>query len=269
MPRVTFVNEHRTVEIEKGTLISEAAAELGIAVCRESFAGTGIGDYTVWVKGAPECLSPVGFLERLGGARGQKRLANRARVLADCEVTTQGGLANRLRSPRPVTTPDRPSQDPSARKREHDASGTAAFPYGHPSAVGKGNRPAHARGGVEEGDETDTKQTAAAAVAKAAAAGHVPAAAPSDEAPAAPAAKPDAAAEKAARIAEKKARQAALKARLAAGAPAEGAAPAAEAAAPAAADGAAAAAAANGAAPAAPAPEPASAEAKPEPDKSE
>ena len=35
-----------------GRTISDIAAELGIAVCREEFAGTGIGNYTVWVKGA-------------------------------------------------------------------------------------------------------------------------------------------------------------------------------------------------------------------------
>jgi len=36
MPKVTFVNEHRTVEVEKGRKISDVAAELGIAVCREA-----------------------------------------------------------------------------------------------------------------------------------------------------------------------------------------------------------------------------------------
>ena len=51
MPKVTFVNEDRTVEVERGRLISDIATELGIATCREEFAGTGIGDYTVWVKG--------------------------------------------------------------------------------------------------------------------------------------------------------------------------------------------------------------------------
>jgi hypothetical protein len=44
MPTVTFVNEHRVVEVEKGRLISDVAQELGIPVCREHFVGTGIGD---------------------------------------------------------------------------------------------------------------------------------------------------------------------------------------------------------------------------------
>lgn len=216
MPRVRFVNEDRVVEIEKGKLISDVAAELGIAVCREHFAGTGFGDYTVWVKGAPDSVSPAGFFERLRGARGQKRFANRARILGDCEVTTQAGLANRLRSPRPIAPPPRPTEDPSLLKAE-DASGTAAFPYGHPSMVGCGTRTELARGASEK---SDAKQAAAAAaVAKTAAAGQAPAAAGDEGGAAAPAAAApeDAAAAKAARIAEKKARQAALKAKLAGG----------------------------------------------------
>ena len=56
MPKVEFVNEHRAVEVDEGRFISDIADELGIAVCREEFAGTGIGDYTVWVQGGP--LSP-------------------------------------------------------------------------------------------------------------------------------------------------------------------------------------------------------------------
>ena len=61
MPKVTFVNENRTVEVDSGRKISDVAAELGIAVCREEFVGTGIGNYTVWVKGSDGCVSPPGF----------------------------------------------------------------------------------------------------------------------------------------------------------------------------------------------------------------
>src|SRR5262245_51389327 len=100
MPKVSFVNENRVVEVASGRLISDVANELGIAVCRESFAGTGIGDYTVWVKGESGSVSPMGFLEKLMGARGLKRFANRTRILGDVQVWTQGGLADRLRSPR-------------------------------------------------------------------------------------------------------------------------------------------------------------------------
>jgi hypothetical protein len=141
MAKVTFVNEHRTVEVEPGRLISDVANELGIAVCRESFAGTGIGNYTVWVKGEPGSMSPVTFFERLFGARGWKRYANRARILGDVQVWTQQGLGDRLRSPRPVTPPDSPAKDPTAPRKPVDAAGTAAFPFGDPRAVGKGQRP--------------------------------------------------------------------------------------------------------------------------------
>ena len=140
MAKVTFVNEHRTVEVEPGRLISDVANELGIAVCRESFAGTGIGNYTVWVKGEPGSMSPVTFFERLFGARGWKRYANRARILGDLQVWTQQGLTDRLRSPRPVTAPPRPATDATATRKPVDAAGTAAYVFGDPRAVGKGER---------------------------------------------------------------------------------------------------------------------------------
>jgi hypothetical protein len=145
MPKVTFVNENRIVEVAQGRLISEVANELGIAVCRESFAGTGIGDYTVWVKGESGSVSPVSFFEKLFGARGWKRYANRARILGDLQVWTQQGLADRLRSPRPISAPPSPATDPTAPRKPIDASGTAAFPFGDPRAVGKGTREAIGR----------------------------------------------------------------------------------------------------------------------------
>ena len=145
MPKVTFVNEHRTVEVDAGRKISDVAKELGIAVCREEFVGTGIGNYTVWVKGADGCLSPPGFLERIRGARGWKRFANHAVILGDVEVFTQSALGERLRAPRPVSPKPNPSKDATAARKPIDASGSAAFPYGDPRAVGKGEREAIAR----------------------------------------------------------------------------------------------------------------------------
>jgi hypothetical protein len=163
VPKVTFVNEHRTVEVPQGRLISDAAAELGIRVCRESFIGTGIGDYTVWVKGEPGSLSEPGFIEKVLGVRGLKRYANRARILGDVQVWTQAGIDDRLRSPRPVGDAPRPLDDPTAVRLPIDASGTAAFPYGNPKAVGKGERPAVGR-------STAKPKAAGAAKGKAAAA---------------------------------------------------------------------------------------------------
>lgn len=140
MPKVSFVNENRTVEVASGRLISDVASELGIAVCREAFAGTGLGDYTVWVKGEAGCVSPVTFLEKVWGVRGIKRYANHARILGDMQVWTQAGLSDRLRSPRPIDAPPRPATDATAARKPIDAAGTAAFKYGDPRAVGKGTR---------------------------------------------------------------------------------------------------------------------------------
>ena len=143
MPKVTFVNENRTVEVDAGRKVSDVAAELGIQVCREEFAGTGIGNYTIWVKGADGCVSPPGFWEKFrGGASGWRRLANRTRILGDVHIFTQPGLGDRLRAPRPVTAPPTPKTDPEAPRLGVSAAGTAAFPYGNPKAVGNGARDA-------------------------------------------------------------------------------------------------------------------------------
>ena len=115
MPKVTFINEARTVEVDAGRTISDVAAELGIDVCREEFVGTGFGNYSVWVKGPDGCVSPPGFWEKLlGGAGGWRRQANRARILGDMEIYTQAGLGDRLRAPRPVAAPPTPKTDPAA-----------------------------------------------------------------------------------------------------------------------------------------------------------
>jgi hypothetical protein len=158
MPKVTFVNEDRTVEVASGRKVSDVAAELGIAVCREEFAGTGIGNYTVWIKGADGCVSAPGFWEKLAGVRGWRRLANRTTILGDVEVYTQAGLGDRLRAPRPITAPPTPKTDPEARRLGVSAAGTAAFPGGNPLAIGKGEREPIAR-------NTGKKKGAAAAAA--------------------------------------------------------------------------------------------------------
>ncbi len=151
MPKVTFVNEARTVEVEAGRKISDVAAELGITVCREEFAGTGIGDYSVWIKGADGCVSAPTFWEKLRGVRGMRRHANRTRILGDVEIFTQAGLRDRLRAPRPVTAPPTPRTDPEARRLGESAAGSAAFPYGNPKMIGKGEREAIARNTGKKG----------------------------------------------------------------------------------------------------------------------
>ena len=142
MPKVEFVNEHRAVEVDEGRFISDIADELGIAVCREEFAGTGIGDYTVWVQGGP--LSPPTFYERfIKRCKGDRRMANKARVLGDCKVWTQAGLTSRLGVPRPMQPAARASEDGSEMfDHENNAAPTTWHPRGHPKAVGQGTREA-------------------------------------------------------------------------------------------------------------------------------
>ena len=144
MPKVQFVNEHREIDVEAGRLLSDIADELGIAVCREEFAGTGFGDYTVFIKGDDDALSPITFYEKwIKRCRGQRRLANRTKVFGDIQVWTQGGLSSRLGVPRPLEPAARAGQDGSEMfDHENNAAGTTWHPFGHPKAVGTGKREA-------------------------------------------------------------------------------------------------------------------------------
>jgi hypothetical protein len=61
-------------------------------------------------------------------------------ILGDVEVTTFAGGDSRLRAPRPIAAPPRPTIDPAAKRKPIDAAPTAEFTFGHPSAVGTGTR---------------------------------------------------------------------------------------------------------------------------------
>lgn len=143
MPKVLFVNEHREVEVKAGRTIASIAEDFEIAVCRQHFKGVPFGDWTVWVKGEEGCISSPTFVERfVERCRGQKRLANHTRVLGDCRVVTQAGLAGRTTMPRAISPPPNPSEDPAAERFDHpnNAAGTAWNVYGHPKAVASGTR---------------------------------------------------------------------------------------------------------------------------------
>lgn len=141
MPKITFVREHRTVEADAGERLGDVARKHGIAICRELFAGTRRGNDTCWVSGATGAVSAPGFIERvLGGASGRRRRASRVRVFGDVEVWTQSGIDQRVGADKPVAPPPRPSDEPDAPRLPIDASGSAAFPYGDPRAVGRGAR---------------------------------------------------------------------------------------------------------------------------------
>ncbi|MBW2453445.1 MAG: hypothetical protein JRI68_02995 [Deltaproteobacteria bacterium] len=142
MPKVTFINEHREVEVDQGSLISEAAAQLSIDVCREHFVGTNFGNKSVWIDGEAGCVSEPTFFERVfGRCKGQRRLANRARVLKDCKVWTQQGMSGRTGAARAIDPAPRPTEDDSDRfDHEHSTAGTAWNVYGHPKTIGSGTR---------------------------------------------------------------------------------------------------------------------------------
>jgi hypothetical protein len=90
------------------------------------------------------CVSPPDWYERIfKRVKGWRRMANRTRILADCKVWTQAGIGSRLSAPRPLAAAANPSVDGSERfDHERNPAGTAWNPYGHPKAVGKGQREA-------------------------------------------------------------------------------------------------------------------------------
>jgi ferredoxin len=167
MAKVVFVNEHRIVEVPSGKNLKTLALELGINPHREFFRGVNCGHLgvcglcQVWVKeSAPGSASPRNLREAIAGTRGQRRLACQVKVLGDVEVTTFAGGDGRLRAPRPIAAPPRPTIDPTAKRKPIDAAGTAEFTFGHPSAVGTGSRVATKRT-TTESDEAAEGDSAA------------------------------------------------------------------------------------------------------------
>lgn len=161
MLKVVFVNEHRIVEVAPGKNLKTLALELGIDPHREFFRGLNCGYLglcgacQVWVKeSAPGATNRRNLRETMAGTRGQRRLACQVRVLGDIEVTTFAGGDNRLRAPRPIAAPPRPTVDPTAARKPIDAAPTAEFTLGHPSAVGTGTRVPTKRIVSESDDES-------------------------------------------------------------------------------------------------------------------
>jgi ferredoxin len=161
MPKVVFVNEHRIVEVASGKNLKTLARELGINPHRESFRGLNCGYLglcgacQVWVKeSAPGATNRRNLRETIAGTRGDRRLACQVSVLGDIEVTTFAGGDNRLRAPRPIAAPPRPTVDPTAARKPIDAAPTAEFTLGHPSAVGSGTRTPTKRVASESEDDT-------------------------------------------------------------------------------------------------------------------
>jgi hypothetical protein len=75
------------------------------------------------------------------------------------EITTFAGGDGRLRAPRPIAPPPQPTIDATAKRKPIDASSSAEFIHGHPSAVGTGTRVPIKRMATE--DDTAEEESAA------------------------------------------------------------------------------------------------------------
>jgi ferredoxin len=160
MPKVVFVNEHRIVEVPQGKNLKTLALELGINPHREFFRGLNCGYFglcgacQVWVReGSRGATSRTNLREKMAGVRGERRLACQVRILGDIEVTTMPGGDDRLRAPRPIAPPPRPTVETNVARKPVDAAPTAEFVYGHPAAVGTGARVPTQRA-AQSGEET-------------------------------------------------------------------------------------------------------------------
>jgi ferredoxin len=168
MPKVVFVNEHRIVEVPQGKNLKSLALELGINPHREFFRGVNCGylgmcgTCQVWVKESkPGSVNAPNRREKWKGMRGLRRLSCQVKVLGDVEITTLAGGEDRLRSPRPIAAPPRPTIDPTAARKPIDAASTAEFVLGHPSAVGTGTRVPTKRVVTESDEETTEDEESA------------------------------------------------------------------------------------------------------------
>jgi ferredoxin len=162
MPKITFVNEHRIVEVDKGRSVRDVALECGIDLNVSPFYGVSCGGNGMcttcmcWVEeSAPGAAGPKSFMERLRALRGWRRLACCTKVDADLKVWSFPGGDERTRKQRPVSPPPSPVKDPTAARKPLDPSSSTAFPYGHPSMVASGTRkppdkPVAPAGGAEK-----------------------------------------------------------------------------------------------------------------------
>jgi hypothetical protein len=138
------------------------ALELGINPHREFFKGLNCGylglcgTCQVWVRESkPGAASRRNLRETIAGTRGERRLACQVEIHGDLEVTTLAGGDDRLRAPRPIAAPPRPTVDSTAKRKPIDAAGTAEFTLGHPSAIGSGTRVPAKRTATSEDETTD------------------------------------------------------------------------------------------------------------------
>ncbi len=162
MPKITFVNEHRIVEAEKGRSVREVAQECGINLNVSPFIGVDCGGNGLcttcmcWVdESAPGAAGPKSFMERLRALRGWRRLACCTSIQGDLRVFSFAGGDERTRRQRPISPPPSPATDPAAARKPLEPSSSAAFPYGHPSMVASGTRKPPEKAAAKPSDGAD------------------------------------------------------------------------------------------------------------------
>jgi ferredoxin len=146
VPKITFVNEHRVVEVESGRNVRDVAREAGVALDVSRFQGLwSCGGRGVcracmcWVEeSSPGAAGPRSTMEKLRGLKGWRRLACRTRVTGDVKVFTMPAAGNRVGGARPIDAAPTPTVDATAARKPVDAAGTAEFVRGHPSMIGRG-----------------------------------------------------------------------------------------------------------------------------------
>lgn len=95
MPKITFVNEARTVEVEPGTTVLQAGHDSGIMIRRTTLwdcGGRGFPGCTcrVWIRSRNGAASKKTVMEKLPFRRieGELRLACQVKVNGDLTVIT-------------------------------------------------------------------------------------------------------------------------------------------------------------------------------------
>ncbi len=162
MPKVTFVNEQRTVEAKPGQTLLEVAEENGINVFRGLFQGLHCKRVHGWCNRCKVWANPLatGALNektgaekrrlRLGGAvppSGTMRLACQAVVSGDCEVRTRAGFTPPRPSlqwdadPRPSKWRERWEHRNDEADEDEDKPKKKAAPPAATAAVGGGKEP--------------------------------------------------------------------------------------------------------------------------------
>jgi ferredoxin len=163
MPKITFVNEHRIVEVESGRNVREVALECGIDLDVEGFAAINCGGRGLcttclcWIdESAPGAAGPRSFMERMRALGGWRRLACCTKIAGDVKVFSMPGGDERVMKQRPVSPPPSPAKDPSAARKPINEASTTAFPHGHPSSVASGTRKPAERVAAPAGTAEDT-----------------------------------------------------------------------------------------------------------------